>query len=166
MEKLIAEFSVGLFFWQTLLFLTLLFLLRKFAWKPILGAVNSREESIKKALDSAKEAEEKMASITAKNEEFLKQAREERAVILREAKDAKDAIVAEAKGVAQKEADRILVSANEQIAIERMKAVTELKNQVGKLSLEIAEKILTAELDDKSKQEALVNNLVEDVNLN
>ena len=166
MEKLIAEFSVGLFFWQTLLFLTLLFLLRKFAWKPILGAVNSREESIKKALDSAKEAEEKMASITAKNEEFLKQAREERAVILREAKDAKDAIVAEAKGVAQKEADRILVSANEQIANERMKAVTELKNQVGKLSLEIAEKILTAELDDKSKQEALVNNLVEDVNLN
>jgi len=166
MEKLIAEFSVGLFFWQTLLFLTLLFLLRKFAWKPILGAVNSREESIRKALDSAKEAEEKMASITAKNEEFLKQAREERDVILREAKDAKDAIVAEAKGVAQKEADRILVSANEQIANERMKAVTELKNQVGKLSLEIAEKILTAELDDKSKQEALVNNLVEDVNLN
>ena len=166
MEKLIAEFSVGLFFWQTLLFLALLFLLRKFAWKPILGAVNSREESIKKALDSAKEAEEKMASITAKNEEFLKQAREERDVILREAKDAKDALVAEAKGVAQKEADRILVSANEQIANERMKAVTELKNQVGKLSLEIAEKILTAELDDKSKQEALVNNLVEDVNLN
>ena len=77
MEKLIAEFSVGLFFWQTLLFLTLLFLLRKFAWKPILGAVNSREESIKKALESAKEAEEKMASITAENEEFLKQAREE-----------------------------------------------------------------------------------------
>tara|TARA_Y100000766_G_scaffold96486_1_gene82348 strand:+ start:155 stop:655 length:501 start_codon:yes stop_codon:yes gene_type:complete len=166
MEKLIAEFSVGLFFWQTLLFLTLLFLLRKFAWKPILGAVNNREESIRKALESAKEAEEKMASITAENEEFLKQAREERNVILREAKEAKDAIVAEAKGAAQKEADRILVSANEQIANERMKAVVELKNQVGKLSLEIAEKILTAELDDKSKQEALVNNLVEDVNLN
>tara|TARA_Y100000589_G_scaffold293539_1_gene298566 strand:+ start:165 stop:665 length:501 start_codon:yes stop_codon:yes gene_type:complete len=166
MEKLIAEFSVGLFFWQTLLFLTLLFLLRKFAWKPILGAVNSREESIRKALDSAKDAEEKMASITAQNKEFLKQAREERDIILREAKEAKDAIVAEAKGVAKEEADRILVSANEQIANERMKAVTELKNQVGKLSLEIAEKILTAELDDKSKQEALVNNLVEDVNLN
>ncbi|MBL57812.1 MAG: ATP synthase F0 subunit B [Flavobacteriales bacterium] len=166
MEKLIAEFSVGLFFWQTLLFLALLFLLRKFAWKPILGAVNSREESIKKALDSAKEAEEKMASLTAQNEEFLKQAREERDVILREAKEAKDAIVSEAKGQAKEEADRILVLANEQIANERMKAVTELKNQVGKLSLEIAEKILTAELDDKSKQEALVNNLVEDVNLN
>jgi len=166
MEKLIAEFSVGLFFWQTLLFLALLFLLRKFAWKPILGAVNSREESIKKALDSAKEAEEKMVSLTAQNEEFLKQAREERDVILREAKEAKDAIVSEAKGQAKEEADRILVLANEQIANERMKAVTELKNQVGKLSLEIAEKILTAELDDKSKQEALVNNLVEDVNLN
>ena len=166
MEKLINEFSFGLFFWQLLIFVGLILILKKFAWKPILGAVNSREESIRKALDSAKEAEEKMASITAKNEEFLKQAREERDVILREAKEAKDSIVAEAKGVAKEEADRILVSANEQIANERMKAVTELKNQVGKLSLEIAEKILTAELDDKSKQEALVNNLVEDVNLN
>lgn len=158
--------SEGLLFWTSLVFVILLVLLRKFAWKPILGAVSTREENITKALDAAKEAEQKMASLTAQNEELLKQAREERDIILREAKEAKESIVAEAKGVAQKEADRILVAANEQIANERMKAVIELKNQVGKLSLEIAEKILTTELNDKSKQEALVNNLVEDVNLN
>jgi len=158
--------SEGLLFWTSLVFLILLVLLRKFAWKPILGAVQTREENIANALNAAKEAEEKMSALTAQNEELLKQAREERDVILREAKEAKESIVAEAKGVAQKEADRILVAANEQIANERMKAVTELKNQVGKLSLEIAEKILRSELDDKSKQEALVSNLVDDVNLN
>ena len=158
--------SEGLLFWTSIVFIILLVLLRKFAWKPILGAVQTREQNISKALDAAKEAEEKMSSLTAQNEELLKQAREERDIILREAKEAKESIVAEAKGAAQKEADRILVSANEQIANERMKAVTELKNQVGKLSLEIAEKILTTELDDKAKQEALVSNLVDDVNLN
>ena len=141
-------------------------LIRKFAWKPILGAVHTREDNIQKALDAAKEAEEKMSALTAQNEDLLKQAREERDIILREAKEAKESIVSEAKGIAQTEADRILVAANEQIANERMKALTELKNQVGQLSLEIAEKILSTELDDKSKQEALVNNLVEDVNLN
>lgn len=156
----------GLLFWTTLVFVILLVLLKKFAWKPILGAVHTREGNIQKALDSAKEAEEKMSALTAKNEDLLKLAREERDVILREAKKAKESILEDAKGIAQKEADRILVSANEQIANERMKAVTELKNQVGQLSLEIAEKILSTELDDKSKQEALVNNLVEDVNLN
>lgn len=158
--------SEGLLVWTTLVFVILLILLRKFAWKPILGAVKTREDNIQGALDSAKQAEEKMAALTSQNEALLKQAREERDVILKEAKEAKEAIVAEAKGAAQKEADRILVSANEQIANERMKAVTELKNQVGKLSIEIAEKILKSELDDKAKQEALVSNLVDDVNLN
>ena len=158
--------DIGLIFWTTVSFGILYFILAKFAWKPILGAVHTREDNIQKALDSAKEAEEKMSALTAENEDLLKQAREERDIILREAKQAKETIVSEAKGVAQKEADRILVAANEQIANERMRAITELKNEVGKLSLEIAEKILSTELDDKSKQEALVNNLVEDVNLN
>ncbi len=158
--------SEGLLFWTTIVFVILLVLLRKFAWKPILGAVQTREGNIQKALDSAKDAEEKMNADTAQNEDLLKQAREERNVILREAKAAGESMVAEAKESAQKDADRILVSANEQIANERMKAVVELKNQVGKLSLEIAEKILKSELDDKAKQESLVNHLVEDVNLN
>jgi F-type H+-transporting ATPase subunit b len=158
--------SEGLLFWTTIVFVILLVLLRKFAWKPILGAVQTREGNIQKALDSAKDAEERMKTLTAQNEDLLKQAREERNVILREAKAAGESMVAEAKESAQKDADRILVSANEQIANERMKAVVELKNQVGKLSLEIAEKILKSELDDKAKQESLVNHLVEDVNLN
>jgi F-type H+-transporting ATPase subunit b len=158
--------SEGLLFWTTIVFVILLVLLRKFAWKPILGAVQTREGNIQKALDSALAAEERMTALTAQNEDLLKQAREERNVILREAKVAGESMVAEAKEAAQKDADRILVSANEQIANERMKAVVELKNQVGKLSLEIAEKILKSELDDKAKQESLVNHLVEDVNLN
>ena len=158
--------SEGLLFWTTIVFVILLVLLRKFAWKPILGAVQTREGNIQKALDSALDAEERMTALTAQNEDLLKQAREERNVILREAKVAGESMVAEAKEAAQKDADSILVSANEQIANERMKAVVELKNQVGKLSLEIAEKILKSELDDKAKQESLVNHLVEDVNLN
>ena len=158
--------SEGLLFWTTIVFVILLVLLRKFAWKPILGAVQTREGNIQKALDSALDAEERMTALTAQNEDLLKQAREERNVILREAKVAGESMVAEAKEAAQKDADRIRVSANEQIANERMKAVVELKNQVGKLSLEIAEKILKSELDDKAKQESLVNHLVEDVNLN
>ena len=125
--------SEGLLFWTTIVFVILLVLLRKFAWKPILGAVQTREGNIQKALDSAKDAEERMKTLTAQNEDLLKQAREERNVILREAKAAGESMVAEAKESAQKDADRILVSANEQIANERMKAVVELKNQVGKL---------------------------------
>lgn len=158
--------SEGLLFWTTLVFVILLVLLRKFAWKPILGAVQTREGNIQKALDSAKEAQEAMASLTAQNEELLKAAREERDVILRQAKEAKESIVAEAKNTAQSEADKIIATSREIIANERMKAVTELKNQVATLSIEIAEKILRTELDDKGKQEALINNLVEEVNLN
>ena len=166
MEKLIAEFSLGLFFWQTFLFLTLLFLLRKFAWKPILGAVNEREQSIKVALESAKEAERKMESLTSQNEALLKEARFERDEILKEAKEAKNAIIAEAKDAASKESAKIIADAREQIVMEKSKAITELKNQVAGLSIEIAEKILKGELSDKGKQETLVNNLIEDVNLN
>lgn len=158
--------SEGLLFWTTLVFVILLVLLRKFAWKPILGAVQTREGNIQKALDAAKEAQEAMASLTAQNEELLKAARDERDVILKQAKEAKESIVFEAKSTAQKEADRIVSEAREMISNEKMKAVTELKNQVATLSIEIAEKILRAELDDKGKQEALINNLVEEVNLN
>jgi F-type H+-transporting ATPase subunit b len=166
MEKLISEFSLGLFFWQTFLFLTLLFLLRKFAWKPILGAVNEREQSIKGALDSAIEAERKLEALTSQNEALLKEARFERDIILKEAKEAKNTIIAEAKDAATKESAKILIEAREQIGIEKSKAITELKNQVAGLSIEIAERILKSELSDKGKQEALVNNLIEEVNLN
>ena len=156
----------GLLFWTTLVFVILLVLLRKFAWKPILGAVHTREEGIQNALEAAKSAEEKMAKMTAENEELLKEARNERDLILKEAREAKNAIVGEAKDQAISEANKILAEARNQIEIEKGKAIAELKNQVATLSVEIAEKILKGELSDKGKQEAMVNNLMEEVNLN
>lgn len=156
----------GLLFWTTLVFLVLLILLKKFAWKPILGAVEERENKIQGALDSAKEAEQKMAELTSKNEEILKQARIERDTMLKEAKEAKNSIVSEAKGQATEEAAKILTDAREQIGMEKSKAIAELKNEVASLSVGIAEKILKGELSDKSKQDALVGNLIDDVNLN
>lgn len=158
--------SEGLLFWTTLVFLILLFLLKKYAWKPILGAVHQREDKIQSALDSAAQAEEKMAELTSKNESLLKEAVLERDAILKEAKAAKNEIVSEAKDIATTEANKVLADAREQINIEKAKAVAELKGQVAVLSLEIAEKVLKGELSDKSKQEALVNNLIEDVTLN
>lgn len=158
--------SEGLLFWTTLVFVILLVLLKKFAWKPILDAVQTREGNIQTALEAAKEAEAKMSSLTAQNEELLKAAREERSAILKEAKEAKETIIAQAKESSQVAADKILSDAREMIVNEKMKAVTELKNQVAGLSIDIAEKVLKAELADKAKQETLINSLVEDVKLN
>jgi F-type H+-transporting ATPase subunit b len=158
--------SEGLLFWTTLVFVILLVLLKKFAWKPILEAIQTREGNIQTALDAAKEAEAKMSSLTAQNEELLKAAREERSIILKEAKEAKEAIISEAKASSQVAADKIMSDAREMIVTEKMKAVTELKNQVAGLSIEIAERILRSELEDKSKQETLINGLIEDVKLN
>jgi len=158
--------SEGLLFWTTLVFVILLVLLKKFAWKPILDAVQTREGNIQTALDAAKEAELKMSSLTAKNEELLKAAREERSIILKEAKEAKEAIIEQAKESSQVAADKILSDAREMILTEKMKAVTELKNQVAGLSIDMAERILKSELADKAQQETLINSLVKDVKLN
>lgn len=166
MEKLVSEFSVGLFFWQTLLFLILLFLLKKYAWKPILDAVNEREGKIQGALDAANEAEVKMAELTSQNENLLKEARIERDAILKEAKEVKNSMIAEAKSEATDAANKVMEDAKSQMEMEKGKAVAELKGQVATLSIEIAEKILKGELSDKAKQESVVNNLIEDVNLN
>ncbi|MBW6484148.1 MAG: F0F1 ATP synthase subunit B [Vicingaceae bacterium] len=166
MEKLINEFSVGLFFWQTLLFLVLLFLLKKYAWKPILNAVNEREKSIEEALNKAEEAKIQMAELVSANEDLLKEARAERDEMLKEARVMKDKIIAEAKNKANEDADRIIASARESINHEKMAAVTELKNQVAILSVEIAEKILNQELSSTSKQGALINSVVDDIHLN
>lgn len=166
MEKLINEFSVGLFFWQTLLFLVLLFLLKKYAWKPILNAVNEREKSIEEALNKAEEAKVQMAELVSANEDLLKQARIERDEMLKEARVMKDKLISEAKNKANEDADRIIASARESIQHEKMAAVTELKNQVAILSVEIAEKILKEELSSSAKQEALINSVVDDIHLN
>ncbi len=166
MEQLLNDFSVGLFFWQTILFVVLLFLLRKFAWKPILNAVNEREDSIKSALDSAEDAKREMAKLKSTNEDLLNEARGERDAMLKDARDMKDKIVAEAKVTANEQADRIVAEARESIQHEKMAAITELKNQVAVLSIEIAEKILKEELSSADKQKAIIDNVVKDINLN
>ncbi|MFN3917413.1 MAG: F0F1 ATP synthase subunit B [Flavobacteriales bacterium] len=166
MEKLISEFSVGLFFWQAVLFIALIFLLRKFAWKPILNAVNEREEKISSALEMAEKTKVEMAQLKSQNEDLMKKAREERDEILREAREAKAKMIEEAKGLAQKEADKMVAQAREAIKNEKLAAISELKNQVATLSIEVAEKIIKAELSKDGKQKELAHNLVEEINLN
>ncbi len=162
----LIEPSVGLIFWTTITFLLLIVLLGKFAWKPILSAIKTREKGIEDALASADRALNDMRELKAANEMILNQARTERDNMLKEARETKDSIITEAKQKAGSEAERILSSAREQITNEKNAAVAELKNQVATLSIEIAEKILRSELSNDEKQKALVSNLMKDVNLN
>jgi F-type H+-transporting ATPase subunit b len=166
MEKLINDFSFGLFFWQTLLFLVLILLLAKFAWKPILNAVNEREKSIEDALNQAKKAREEMALLKAENEKILIEAKMERDAILKEAREAKESIIAKAKETAQVEADRLVENAKSAIQNEKMAAMTDLKNQVAQLSIEVAEKVLTKELSNKSAQEELAKEIINEAKFN
>lgn len=162
---LFNDFSLGLFVWQTVLFLALLFLLRKYAWKPILTAVEEREEGIKSALDAADNAKKEMEALNADNEKILREAKAERDSILKEARELKDGIIAEAKTQASEEADKVMASAREQINNEKMAAITELKNQVASLSVDIAEKILKSELKDDNKQKEMVNSALDEASI-
>lgn len=162
----LVEPGIGLIVWTGIVFLLLLFLLGKYAWKPILSAIKTREEGIEKALASADAALKDMRELKAANEGIMNQARNERDAMLKEARETKDAIVAEAKQKAQAEADRIMATTRAQISNEKNAAVAELKKQVAILSIEIAEKILKSELSNDEKQKALVSNLMKDVNLN
>lgn len=166
MEKLVEDFSVGLFFWQTLIFVGLVVLLAKFAWKPILKAVKEREDNIKNALEAAENAKLEMAKLKSQNEDMRKEALAERDALLREAKETKDSIIAESKNAAKVEAEKIIISAREEIRAEKVAAMSEIKNQVAELSIEIAEKIVKEQLKSDDKQKALVDNLIDDVNLN
>ena len=165
MEKLITEFSIGLFFWQTIIFILLIFLLKKFSWKPILDAVNEREEGIKNALLSAEKAKEEMASLQYDNEETLKKARSERDSLLKEAREIKQQLIDEAKNEAKNEAKKIISQAQETIQNEKNAAIVDLKNQVASLSIDIAEKVLKEKLSDDQSQMNLVKDLVKEVTL-
>jgi F-type H+-transporting ATPase subunit b len=165
MDKLINDFSVGLFFWQSLLFIALILLLKKFAWGPILTAVEEREDGIKDALEAAEKAKAEMQALNADNERVLAEARIERDALLKEAREIKDGIINDAKELANTEADKILTTAKDQINNEKMKAMTELKNKVATLSIDIAEKVLRSELTDKKKQEDLVANALKETEL-
>ena len=165
MEKLIEEFSLGLFFWQTLLFVGILFALAKYAWKPILTAVEERENTIKDALDSAEKAKADMEAVQADNKRILKEARAERDALLADAKKASTQMINEAKEAAQLEADKIASAAQAAIEQEKNAAINELKNQVATLSIDIAQKVLQGELADEKKQQALVEKLVNDIEI-
>ena len=165
MEKLLSEFSIGLFFQQTIIFILLIFLLKKYAWKPILDAVNEREEGIKNALLSAEKAKEEMASLQSDNEETLKKARAERDSLLKEAREMKQQLIDDAKNEAQSEAKKIISQAQETIQNEKKAAISDLKNQVATLSIDIAEKVLKEKLSDDKTQMNLVKDLVKDVTL-
>jgi len=158
--------DIGLLFWMLVSFGIVLFLLKKFAWKPILSSLKAREESISEALNTAKKAKEEMALLKADNEKLIQQARAERDVMLKEARDTKDAIIAESKLKAQAEANKIMASARETINTEKNAAIAELKNQVASMSIDIAEKILRQELSKDEKQKSLMENLMRDVSLN
>ena len=158
--------SIGLVFWTTISFLALFLILRKVAWKPMLGAIHERERSIEDALNKADLAREEMSRLTNQNEALLKEARAERDLLLKEAKELKDAIVTEAKNQAQVEGAKLIEKAKIEINNQKVAALDEVKNQVASLSLEIAERVLRKQFDDKQKQEALVSDLLKDVKLN
>ncbi len=166
MEKLLEEFSLGLFFWQTLLFGLLLFLLWKFAWKPILSAVNDREEGIKDALAAAEDAKKEMQNVTADSEKLLKEARAEREAMLKEAREIKDKLIADSKDQAKVEGDKMIKQAQAAIESEKKAAVADIKSQVANLSVDIAEKVIKEQLSDKNKQLKLVDDLLGDIKLN
>ncbi len=166
MDKLLNEFSVGLFFWQILLFVGLLLLLRKFAWKPILDAVNEREDNIKNALEGAERAKQEMLNLQADNEKILKEARAERDALLKDAREMKDNIINQAKEEAQIQANKLMEQTKVAIQNEKAKAISDMKKQMGELSVAIAEKVMKKELSDKEKQLQLVDQLLNEVTLN
>jgi F-type H+-transporting ATPase subunit b len=158
--------DVGLLFWTFISFAILFFLLRKFAWKPIVGTVNDREKSIKEALASAEAAKLEMQNLTADNERILKEARAEREMMMKEAREIKTKMIADAKEEAKESADIMITQAQAAIESEKKAAVAELKSQVASLSIEIAEKVMRSELSDTSKQLKLVEDMLGKATLN
>jgi F-type H+-transporting ATPase subunit b len=158
--------DLGLFLWNLLAFLILFFVLKKVAWKPILKSLNEREKGIADSLTTAEKVRNEMAQLKNENEALLAKAREERALLLKEARDTKDKIINEAKEQAKLEAGKIIVDAQAAIEQQKMAALTDVKNQVGNLVIEVAEKILRRELSNKAEQENYIRQLSNEVKLN
>ena len=158
--------SIGLLFWMIISFGIVFLILKKFAWKPILNTLKERDNSIAEALNAAQRAKDEMASLKSSNEKILNDAKLERDSLLKEAREMREAMINEAKGKASAEAEKIVASARETIQNEKMAAITELKNQVATLSIEIAEKVVRQSLAADEKQKAYVKQLLEEVKLN
>ena len=166
MEKLWEDFGFGLFFWQTIIFVGLIFLLKKFAWKPILDSVNEREEGIKNALLSAENAKKEMQNLQADNQRILQEARIERDNMLKEAREMKEKMIADSKTEAQAAGLQMIQQAKTAIEAEKNAAMAEMKSHVSSLSIEIAEKLLKSELTNKDSQMQLVEKMLGDAKLN
>lgn len=157
--------AFGLIFWMTISFLVVLFILKKFAWKPILDSLHARERTIEDALSEAKKAREEIASMKASNEDLMRQAREEREVLLRDAREIRDKEIAEARGKAKAEGEALLARAREDIRNEKNAAITEMKNQVAELSIQVAERILRDKLSSDAAQLELVDKVMKEADL-
>ena len=166
MDKLINDFSYGLFFWQAIILVILIVLLAKFAWKPILTALAAREEGISNALLAAENAKKDMQNLKADNEKLLAEARAERDLMMKEAREIKEKMIADAKSEAQAQGEKMIESAKATIESEKNAAMAELKNQVSSLSLEIAETLLKGELSNKEAQTKLVEKMLGDAKFN
>ncbi|MEI6696206.1 MAG: F0F1 ATP synthase subunit B [Bacteroidota bacterium] len=158
--------GIGLIFWMTLSFGILVFILAKFAWVPILATLHERENSIEEALNQADKARDEMRALKSDNEELLRQAKEERSAILKDARSIRDTMIEESKTRANQEYNRILEAAKESIHYEKMAAITELKNQIATLSIDIAEKILKEELTDKENQKKHIDKMMDNISFN
>ena len=156
----------GLIFWTSVVFIILLVLLKRMAWTPILNNVDARNKSIEEALEAAKNARDEMSNLKADNDRILKEARAQRDKMLKEARELKANIISEAKNAAKDEADKMIASAKVVIENEKAGAISELKNTVGSLSVDIAEKVLRAELKDIDKQNAFIADMLKDIKLN
>jgi F-type H+-transporting ATPase subunit b len=163
---LLEDFSSGLFIIQSVIFLIVLFVLYKFAWKPIMEAVNEREITIVDSLNQAKLARQQVENLKAENDIIIREAKVERDQILKEAREIKDRIVGEAKDAAKAEGDKMVEAARQTIQAEKAAAVADIKNQIGALSINIAESILKKNLDNDSAQNELVEKILNTSNLN
>ena len=158
--------AIGTIFWTTLIFGLFFLMLSKFAWKPILNAVKARDEMIKGSLESAEKAREEMLKLQSDNEAILRKAREEREGILKEAREVRDKLISEAKGKATEEAEKLIEKARVGIESEKRKALSEIREQVATLSVEIASKLLGEKLRQSGEQEKLIDNYLKEIDFN
>lgn len=158
--------GIGLIFWMLVSFSLVMFVLGKYAWGPIMKGIHQREDTIDKALEAANEAKKEMLQLKAGNEQLLRDAKDERDALMRDARKVKEAILDEARDKANEAAARIMENARENIEFEKMAAINDLKNQIASISIEIAEKLIGKELEDKNQQHELTERLLKDVKIN
>lgn len=158
--------GIGLIFWMLVSFSLVMFILAKYAWGPIMKGIHQREDTIEKALEAANEAKKEMLQLKAGNEQLLRDAKDERDALMRDARKVRESILDEARAKAAAESARILENARENIQFEKMAAINELKNQIASISIEIAEKLIGKELENKQQQQQLTEKLLKEVKIN